>query len=117
MCIQEKTLKKIRQLGGEALLAQLITLFLEQGKARLASIRSSLAEGDFEVTARQAHSLVSSSGNLGADIAMNDARALEAAAEARDAAAATAAFSHLEGSLSQAMARLAEIRAHLPSGG
>ena len=115
MCIQDKTLGKIRQLGGDELLAKLIDLFLSQGKDRLAGLRTALDEGDLKATARLAHSLVSSTGNLGADTAMTDARALESAAEARDQAGSQAALARFRQSLENAMCRLAEIRDGLPS--
>jgi len=52
--------------GDPELLLDLIRLFLEDGPAKVAAVRTGLDSRDYEMMERAAHSLKGSSGNLGA---------------------------------------------------
>jgi len=65
--LDPNVLDRLREWGGPELLGRMIELFLELGPDRLGSLRTGLAEGDFEAVGRVAHSLKSSAGNLGAE--------------------------------------------------
>lgn len=54
--------------GDPELLLDLITLFLDDGPGKVASIEQGLANGDFEQMERGAHALKGSAGNLGAKL-------------------------------------------------
>jgi HPt (histidine-containing phosphotransfer) domain-containing protein len=52
--------------GDPELLLDLIQMFLEDGRSKVAAVTNGLAAGDFDQAERAAHSLKGSSGNLGA---------------------------------------------------
>lgn len=64
--IDTRALDKLRQLGGDNLVARMVGLFLENGPARLESAREAVAEGRSGDAERFFHSLGSSAANLGA---------------------------------------------------
>jgi HPt (histidine-containing phosphotransfer) domain-containing protein len=57
--------------GDPELLLDLITMFLDDGPAKVAAVTAGLAAGDCEMAERAAHSLKGSSGNLGARLLQN----------------------------------------------
>ena len=57
----------LRRVGGEALVAEMIELFLFDAPARLGKLRAALEEQDPGGVAAAAHSFRSSCGNLGAE--------------------------------------------------
>jgi len=67
--IDPKVLQGLRDLGGDdepGLLAELIGIFLEDAPQRMKDITEGLAEGDLGRVERGAHTLKSSSANIGA---------------------------------------------------
>lgn len=66
--IDEGALERLREWGGDTLVNQLIELFVSTLPERLGAVRTALAGGDLETGARGAHSLRSTSKNLGADL-------------------------------------------------
>lgn len=64
--VDVRALDKLRQLGGEKLVARMIGLFLENAPARVQSAREALDEGRVGDAERYFHSLGSSAANLGA---------------------------------------------------
>jgi len=80
----------LRELGGEEdpqLLFELIELFLEDAPARLAEMEEALDTQNLDGMRRAAHTLKSSSANMGAVTFSQLCRDLEAAARASDASA------------------------------
>ncbi len=75
-------LDRLKEWGGDALLGRMVSLFLELGPERVATLTEALSAGDLEVLERTAHSLKSSSGNVGALRLSADAARLETAARA-----------------------------------
>ncbi len=57
--------------GDPELVMDLITMFLDDGPAKVAAVTEGLAVGDFDKAERAAHSLKGSSGNLGARLLQN----------------------------------------------
>lgn len=67
--IDPRTIQELRDLGGEdepELLAELIGIFLEDAPLRMKDITEGLAHGDLARVERGAHTLKSSSANIGA---------------------------------------------------
>lgn len=59
-------LERLRRFGGDKLLGDMITLFLEAVPQRLGAARTGLARGDCQAVAHQLHALKSSAAQLGA---------------------------------------------------
>jgi HPt (histidine-containing phosphotransfer) domain-containing protein len=62
-------IQSLRELGGDddpGLVAELIDLFLQDAPARMAEVADGLGSGDFQLLERAAHTLKSSSANIGA---------------------------------------------------
>ncbi|PWT76363.1 MAG: hypothetical protein C5B46_01290 [Proteobacteria bacterium] len=81
--IDRKALDAIRQLGGPAtpdLLAQVIRIYLETAPELLETLRSGLAAGHVDAVRNAAHTLKSSSANLGAGTLSGLCKQLETAA-------------------------------------
>jgi HPt (histidine-containing phosphotransfer) domain-containing protein len=57
--------------GDPELVVDLITMFLDDGPAKVRAVTEGLAAGDLEKAERAAHSLKGSSGNLGAKLLQN----------------------------------------------
>ena len=86
--IDVRTLQALRELGGEHdLVRELIDLFLEDAPARLQSMQAAVGGPDFTTLELQAHTLKSSSVNLGAEELSRLCARLELAARHADAAA------------------------------
>ncbi len=64
--IDAKALARLEKWGGRDLVRELIALFHEGVRVRLAQVRTGLDSGSLEEVERGAHTLKSSSGNLGA---------------------------------------------------
>ncbi len=78
---------RLQRLGGDKLLRQMVRLYLENSRERLAQIDAGLAEdGDLDDARRGAHSLKSSAANVGALRVSEAASELEAAAGKGDGA-------------------------------
>src|SRR3989304_8369223 len=102
------TLQTLEATTDRALAQELIEAFLEDGREQIAAMRKSLASGDAVTFQRAAHSLKSSSANLGALELSAQAKALELLAKAGNLQAApeqleavAAAFPAVEQSLQE----------------
>lgn len=76
--------ERLREWGGDKLLGRIVALFLEHAPERLAEVEAGAAEGDLHRIERGAHSLKSSSANVGGLALQDVASRLEAAAEDGD---------------------------------
>lgn len=99
-------LDQLSEWGGAELKEKMIDLFFENAPVRLNSIREGLDVGDSELAERAAHSLKSSSGNLGAQTLQALAGRVESMIETGDANGAEALLPQLEESLSQTIRML-----------
>jgi CheY-like chemotaxis protein/HPt (histidine-containing phosphotransfer) domain-containing protein len=81
---ERAALAQLRGLGGEPLVNQLAALFLEQTSERLSAARAAVAQRDIGAVAASAHSIRSSSAQLGARDLVAACELLEEAAESGD---------------------------------
>jgi HPt (histidine-containing phosphotransfer) domain-containing protein len=87
--IDQTVLAKLEKIGGTALVARIIDAFLQHSPERVAAIVAAQASGDWGAVERAAHSLISSSGQLGAAGLSELSRRLESAARQGDGALVT----------------------------
>ena len=82
--LQPEAIQSIRNLGGEGsnLLEQIVRLYFDTTPALMARLKSALAASDLDEIRNAAHSLKSSSANLGARNLAQMCAALEAGARA-----------------------------------
>jgi CheY-like chemotaxis protein len=98
----------------EALLQEVIGLFLEEGPRLLAATRLQLTDGDAIAASRAAHALKGSAGNFGAADVVGLAQRVESAAARGDMTDATDAFRDLEVALGRLVAGLTVLQEELP---
>lgn len=82
IALDPEALARLREWGGEALMAKMLELFLANTPERMDQIRRGIDRGDAKLVERGAHSLKSTAANLGAG------RLRELAAELEDRAVA-----------------------------
>ena len=80
--------ERLIRLGGPRLANQLAAIYLDEMPRRIAAARTALREGDAEILGDAAHSMRSSSAQLGATDLASACEALETAAERGDVVAA-----------------------------
>lgn len=96
--VQPAALERLRNLGGEKLLRQIVRLYLENAAERLRQIDSGLApDGSLGDAGAGAHALKSSAANVGADRVSRLAAELEEAAHEGDVERARAIHESLPG--------------------
>jgi two-component system, sensor histidine kinase and response regulator len=93
--------------GSQAVLEEIIDLFLEDSPKLLDDIRRALQKGDAQAAYRATHTLKGSIGNFDAHDAVAIAQRLEARSREGDLAAATAVFAMLEKETNTLLAALA----------
>ena len=81
--LDQETLEKIRALGGDALLTELVGVYLENTPARLEALGSGMRDGDLAQVEKAAHSIRSSSVSLGARTVADEAAVVERMAQGR----------------------------------
>jgi two-component system, sensor histidine kinase and response regulator len=81
--IDDRTLQKLRTLGGEELVSKMALLFISQAESAVRDAITGFSAGNFESVQHAAHSLKSSAGNLGAWRVQNLADRVEQLAEQR----------------------------------
>lgn len=64
--LDKTAIERLRRLGGDAFLAEMIDLFLENAPRRIEAAREADARRDFAGVRRAVHSLKSTAGNVGA---------------------------------------------------
>lgn len=96
--------------GSQALLQEVIELFLEDGPRLLNEIREGLAAGDAAVVYKTAHTLKGSAGNFGGQDVIALAQRLEARAREGDLPTAATVFATLEAEVDRLMEELATTR-------
>ena len=106
--IDDSTLQRLRDLGGQVLVQRLVRVFEENVPARFASAREGLAAGDMKAVEHAVHSMKSSAGNVGAFELMDLAGEAEDAAEKGQADRLPSLLAAIETSLTAVRARLAQ---------
>lgn len=104
--LDQSALDRLREWGGDKLLGQMVKLFLENAPVRLKQIRDGLGNGDIAESEKGAHSLKSSSANVGAFQVRAAAAEMERVAGGGDAAAAQDILPTLESAFAEAIAAL-----------
>jgi len=99
----------LRRVGGEAFLRELVSLFFENAPARLEAARRAWAANDSAALAFAAHSLRSSSGQLGAAELQRACERLESLAEGGKMTEAGAQLAHASTELVYATEWLGEL--------
>lgn len=64
--LDKTAIERLRRLGGDAFLGEMIDLFLENAPRRIEAARQADAKRDFAGVQRAVHSLKSTAGNVGA---------------------------------------------------
>lgn len=82
--IDEAVLRRLHTLGGPEFVSEMIGIFVEQVPRRGDSVLAGVRENSLDAVRRAAHSLVSTSGHIGAQRMLRLAEALEGAADAHD---------------------------------
>ncbi len=103
--LDQGALDRLKEWGGEKLLAQMLRLFLENAPGRMSQIRNGVA-GDMKEAEKGAHSLKSSAANIGAEHVRMIAADMERAALDGDTAAVQALLPSLEDAFAQAVGAL-----------
>ena len=64
--LDRQVIANLRELGGQEMLSKLAELFLEESRSAVDSLRGAVEENDAQTVERAAHTLIGSSGNMGA---------------------------------------------------
>lgn len=107
--LDQGALDRLKEWGGDKLLAQMLRLYLDNAPGRMSQIRNGLTGGDVKEAERGAHSLKSSSANVGAERVRHIAADMEHAAAGGDSAAVQALLPSLESAFSQAISALESV--------
>jgi HPt (histidine-containing phosphotransfer) domain-containing protein len=114
--INNAALDNIRNLqGGEAILAKVIDLYLEDSPLILNNIRDAIKQDDPDALRSSAHKFKSSSANLGADRLAELCKQLEALGRSGSAEGAAAILVEVEGAYESVQASLKEMSLELPA--
>ena len=102
--LERALLERLRRLGGDDLLTKVLALFRENAPKHVTAVRERLAAGDHTGAAGEAHSLVSTAGNVGAMELMQSSRDFEEAVRS----GRTTGLPDLQAKIDDAYARLRE---------
>jgi HPt (histidine-containing phosphotransfer) domain-containing protein len=116
MSLDQDTLGSLRELASPDqpdFLKQILTLFQDAAPARVHAIQTALGQGDHATIAREAHTLKSSSANIGALELSSICQNLEKAARSPDAASVSILIAQecakLQPALDAALASIAQL--------
>ena len=112
--VDQEALERLKEWGGDKLMAQMIRLFLENSSGRMDQIRNGVNGGDVAEAEKGSHSLKSSAANVGAGTVRALAADVEAAAVAGDIGAVGDILPGLEIAYSEARAALESIAEGIP---
>jgi HPt (histidine-containing phosphotransfer) domain-containing protein len=113
--IDAKAIERLREWGGDKLVAQMVKLFLANSPTRVDQIRNGVAGSDLKETERGAHSLKSSAANVGAEEVRRISLAMEGAATAGDLTTVADLIPALEEAYSRTRTALEAVERGLPS--
>lgn len=94
--LDAEALGRLRRLGGDKLVGEMIVLFFEHAPGRVEAAVAAEKAGDLEQVSAAVHSLKSSAGNLGMTVVTHLAEAIERRATDGDAAAVAALLRDLK---------------------
>lgn len=107
--VDSKVLERLKQWGGDSLIRDLVALFKETTPERIQDIRNGIADGRALDAERGAHTLKSSSGNLGVMRMYELAARIEADVSAGTLDGLDGLVDELEGEFARARAELETI--------
>jgi HPt (histidine-containing phosphotransfer) domain-containing protein len=105
--IERQAIDRIAGVGGDELVVRMIDLFLQNAPSRLAAAHQGQRDGNLTAIEHAAHSLRSSSGNLGAHRVQELAALVEELAGAGRADAVGIALTELKDAVAAALTALA----------
>ena len=108
--VDEKTLERLRRLGGNELVVKMIDLFSSHAQSVLTQALAAFEAEDLEALERAAHSIKSSAGNVGAIEVRHLAEQIEEAAHAGNRAVLQQLTTGLAEAFDEAKTRLDEQR-------
>lgn len=109
--IDAEALRRLQEWGGPKLVREMIRLFLDNAGERIDQIRAGFGDGDAELVGRSAHSLKSSSANVGASEVSDLARKIELLTAKGDLDRARESEAGLIAAFERARAELVELEA------
>jgi HPt (histidine-containing phosphotransfer) domain-containing protein len=110
--LDQDTLNSLRELASPdqpEFLKQLFTLFIESSPTRIQTIQSSLKKNDLNAIAREAHTLKSSSANIGALALSKLCQDLETAARSSNTSVVSLEAAKLQAALDSVLAAIAQL--------
>lgn len=107
--LDQAALDRLREWGGEKLLAQMIRLFLENAPTRMEQIRTGVSSETADEAEKGAHSLKSSAANIGAETIRALAAEMEHAASDGDVAAVAERLPALEDAFARGIEALESV--------
>lgn len=108
--LNPKVLERIRNVGGTVLVDKLLTYFLTSAPSRFQQLTEAIHHDDWKAVEYHAHSLKSSSGNVGADSLRFILNEIEVAAEEERGEAVRAAEVSLETHFDEFLQALQRLR-------
>ncbi|MBW3649899.1 MAG: Hpt domain-containing protein, partial [Actinobacteria bacterium] len=112
--LDAEVLAALRGSEGEQFVAELVTLFVDSARERMAQLAQALASSDMSTAASAAHSLRGSSAGIGATAMAELCLRLERSASAGDVSAAAAPLPLLEAEFARVRAALAALAGAVP---
>ncbi len=108
--LDEQVIERLKKLGGDGFLAELLDLFAENAPAKLQEALDADKRGDLTQMERAVHSLKSSAGNLGAFQLMELCNRIETLAAEGQAGQTSPLVSELQAAYERVDSRLKAIR-------
>ena len=112
-CLDVATIEKLRQIGGQEFVSQMIDLFLSYVPQKLAEARTAAQAGDLLRVQKAVHPIKSSAGNIGARPLRDLAARIEHLASDQRRESIDAMVTELEAAYAQVKAHLQEHRKEL----
>ncbi|MFL5814276.1 MAG: Hpt domain-containing protein [Bdellovibrionia bacterium] len=112
MSLDQDTLNSLRELVSADqpdFLKQILTLFQDTAPMKVRSIQTALGQSDYATIAREAHTLKSSSANIGALELSTVCQTLEKAARSSDATTVSQESAKLQPALNTALTLIAQL--------
>lgn len=107
--LDDAAVARLRRLGGEKLVREMIALFLDYAPKRIAAARAAEQSGDLHALAQAVHPLKSSAGNVGARAMMELATQIEKLAQDKQPGPIPPMLRQLEDSFTSAKPHLEQL--------
>jgi len=114
--LEEAAMERLRRLGGNQFAGEMIALFLDYARTKIAEAKQACTAGDYAGVAKAVHPIKSSAGNVGASRVQEVAARLEQAGRALQAAEVRRLLQELEAAFDEVKPGLEAERKHCESG-